>query len=54
MAFTTTKMQSYVPSMTNDDYMTTSQKNHVANATSHISRNHISNYAPPWLQLQRT
>jgi hypothetical protein len=37
VAFTTTKIQSYVPSMTIDDYMTTSLNNDVVNATNHIS-----------------
>jgi hypothetical protein len=40
------KMWSYVPSMTRDDYMTTSPNNHIVNA---ISRNHINDYGLPWL-----
>lgn len=43
VAFMITKMQSYVPSMIKGDYMTTSPKYHIVNATSHISYKHISN-----------
>jgi hypothetical protein len=40
--------RSYVPSMTRDDYIITSWKNHVINAI-HISCNHINAYNSPWL-----
>jgi hypothetical protein len=41
------KMRSYVPFMIKGDYITTSSKDHVVNATSHISYKHISNYGLP-------
>jgi hypothetical protein len=43
------KTQSYVPLLNRDDYMNTNPKEHIINATSHISHNHINNYGPPWL-----
>ncbi len=47
VAFMTTKIQSYVLSMTIDDYMTTSLNNHVVNAINRISRSRINDYSSP-------